>query len=107
MPDMAGKPKSRSVAKPHKSRPKPRAKARVKAPRTSPSQPRARAESEDDLGLVDFDIAILNPDGTYDIDALEVIPSPSFTERDAVKCYREEHREVLDPQALLAVVIRE
>jgi len=100
---MAGKPKSRSVAKPRKSRPKPRAKT----PRTSASKPRPRAEPEDDLGLVDFDIAILNPDGTYDIDALEVIPSPSFTERDAVKCYREEHQEVLDPQALLAVVIRE
>ena len=100
---MAGKPKSRSVAKPQKSRPKPRAKA----PRPAAPRPRPRAEPDDDLGLVDFDIAILNPDGTYDIDALEVIPSPTFTERDAVKCYREEHQEMLDPQALLAVVIRE
>ena len=101
MPDMAGKPKSRSVAKSQKTKP------RAKAARASASKPRPRPEPEDDLGLVDFDIAILSPDGTYDIDALEVIPSPSFTERDAVKCYREEHQEMLDPQALLAVVIRE
>ncbi len=100
---MAGKPKPRSTAKAQKSRPK----RRAQAPRASVSKPRAKAEPEDDVGLVDFDIAILNPDGTYEIDALEVIPSPTFTEKDAVKCYREEHEEVLDPRALLAVVIRE
>jgi hypothetical protein len=118
MRDMAGKPKSRSVAKPRKAQakaqPKPQAKSRAKAQRISAAKPRApkprtraKREPEPEPFMVTYDVVILSPDGTYDIDSMDVLNVPNFTSRDVVKCYREDHAEELDPKALLAVLVPE
>jgi hypothetical protein len=109
MRDMAGKPKSRSVAKPPPAKAKPRAKSRAKPQRISGAKPRARAkqEPEPEPFMVTYDVVILSPDGTYDIESMDVLNVPNFTYRDVVKCFREDHAEELDPKAMLAVLIPE
>jgi hypothetical protein len=101
---MAAKPKS--TAKSRKA--KPRAKAPAKVKRIPTAKPRRIVEPdpEPDPFMVVYDIVILSPDGTYDIDSMEVIYARNYTARDAVKCYRVEHPE-LDPQAQLAVLMED
>jgi hypothetical protein len=109
MRDMAGKPKPRSVAQPRKAPKKAQPKPRAKPQRISGAKPRTRAkrEPEPEPFMVTYDVVILSPDGTYDIDSMDVLNVPNFTSRDVVKCYREDHAEELDPKALLAVLVTE
>jgi hypothetical protein len=107
MRDMAGKPKPRSVAQPRRAQKKAKPKPRAKPQRISGAKPRTRAKREPEPFMVTYDVVILSPDGTYDIESMDVLNVPNFTYRDVVKCFREDHAEELDPKAMLAVLIAE
>jgi hypothetical protein len=79
--------KSKSVAKP-------RSKSEAK------SKPEPGSSKE---FLITFEVAILNTDGTYTTDSVDLVNALAYSHEEVATAYREEHPE-LDAEVVLAVI---